>query len=108
MYIIAIAWIYVIGMLALSSSSLALGATLFLGAGVAPLALLAWIGSMRRCGRDRRSVMHQGLDDPDGPDPHPDQQHLLNGGTQVHPLVQTRDQVGNRDVDHARGDEPQQ
>lgn len=79
MYIIAIGWLYVVLMMALTSGSFMAGLLTFLGYGLAPVALLLWIlGTPSR--RKRRAlpepsvhVPHQPLHAGDRADPQRDQ-----------------------------------
>lgn len=104
MIIAALAWLYVIGMIALTVGSAARGIATFLVVGVLPLAFIVWILGRRV---RKRSVLDQRLHRSDGADAQGDEQHLLQGGGQVHPPVQSGDQVGHGDVDHARRDKAQ-
>ena len=106
MYIVAIAWIYVISMASIAMPSLLAGVSVFLGAGLVPLLLLGWLAGLRRAGR--QSVPDETAQQRNGADSQPDEGHLLQGGAQVDAPVQARDQVRDRHVDHARGDEPEQ
>jgi hypothetical protein len=108
MYIVAIAWVYVVGMMALGSRSLAQGFAIALVIGAGPLVVLAGLGSLRRRRSRPSSVADEGRHQGNGSNAQSDQPDLLHGGAQVHPLVEAGDQIGDRDVDHARGDESQQ
>jgi hypothetical protein len=107
MYIVAIAWVYVIGMLSLGMPSFAYGLVVFLALGIGPLAALAWIASLRPA-RPSVRVIDERLHGGDGADAQADERDLLQGRAQVDALVQPGDEVGDRHVDHARRDEPQQ
>ncbi len=100
------AWIYVIGMVSIAMPSLVAGVGVFLGAGLVPLLLLGWLAGLRRAGV--RSVTDEAAQQRNGADSQSDEGHLLQGSAQVDALVQARDQVCNRHVDHAGGDEPEQ
>lgn len=54
MHIVIIAWLFVIGVMALALSDPLAGAAWFLVAGLSPVALLLWLG-----GRRRRSVLQR-------------------------------------------------
>lgn len=75
MYIVAIAWLYVVGMMALTASSVLGGLGIFLGYGAAPLALLLWImGSPRR---KKSRLADEQLSYPNRPDTKKNQRDLL-------------------------------
>lgn len=104
MIIAALAWLYVIGMIALTVGSVARGIAVFLLVGVLPIVFIVWmLGTRVR----NRSMFDQRLHRGDGADAQGDEHDLLQRGVQVHPPVQARDQVGHGDVDHARRDESQ-
>ena len=77
MIIAALAWLYVIGMIALTVGSAARGIATFLVVGVLPLAFIVWILGRRV---RKRSVLDQRLHRSDGADAQGDEQHLLQGG----------------------------
>lgn len=104
MIIAALAWLYVIGMIALTVGSVARGIATFVVVGVLPIMLVVWmLGTRVR----NRSVPDQRLHTGDGADAQGDEQHLLQRGGKVDAPVQAGDEVGHRDVDHARRDETQ-
>lgn len=74
MYIVAIGWLYVVLMMALTERSLVAGVLTFCAYGLAPLALFLWlVGTPAR--RRRRSVRHtvdQSVSENDGADTQPD------------------------------------
>jgi hypothetical protein len=107
MYIVAIAWVYVIGMLSLGMRSFGSGLAVFLLLGLGPLAVLAWIAALR-AGRRSVRVFDERAYGRNGADAQADERHLLQGRAQVDPLVQPGDQIRDRDVDHAGRDETQQ
>ena len=76
MYIIAIGWLYVVLMMALTENSLVAGiATLFFF-GLLPVAILLWLGGThgRRKARQKAHLLpDQRPRQGDGSDPHPDQ-----------------------------------
>lgn len=75
MYIVAIAWLYVVGMMALTASSALAGIAILIGYGLAPLGLLLWImGSPRR---KKSRLANEQLGDPDGTDAEKNQRDLL-------------------------------
>jgi len=47
MYIVVIGWVYVIGMLSLGANSLAAGLSMFVGVGLVPVVLLAYLARLR-------------------------------------------------------------
>lgn len=53
MYIVAIAWIYVMLMVSVMQPTVFRGVVTFVGAGLAPLALLLWLVGTPRRRRDR-------------------------------------------------------
>lgn len=66
MYIVIIAWLYVVVLMALAESSLTMALLTLFGYGLLPLAVLVWI-----VGWPKRRVsrpVHQLSDQPDGPD----------------------------------------
>lgn len=70
MYIVAIGWLYVVLMMALSETSVVAGVMTFFWYGLLPLALLLWlIGTPRR---RKASLAEQGSGKPDGGDSQPD------------------------------------
>jgi hypothetical protein len=100
MLLIASGWLRVVARMALAADSLGM----FLGLALAPVALMSWLAARRaRSVRVAREHAHP----VDGCDPQPDQQHLLSGGAQLRPSVQPGDEVGDRHIDHAGGNESQ-
>jgi hypothetical protein len=51
MHIVAIAWLFVIALMALTLSQPLAGAAFFIGVGLAPVALAAWVALRRQRGR---------------------------------------------------------
>ncbi len=72
MYIVAIAWIYVVLMMAISEKSVIAGILTFTLYGVLPLAILAMIGGRRRISASDESA-DQHVDEHDGTDAKRDQ-----------------------------------
>jgi hypothetical protein len=73
MYIVAIAWLYVTLMMALTEPTVAAGVLTFLFYGLLPCALLVWLVGTPQRRRNRLRVMaEQELDQPDRADPKPD------------------------------------
>jgi biotin transporter BioY len=69
MYIVAIAWLYVTLMMALTEPSLTAGVLTFLFFGLLPCALLLWIvGTPQRRRNKSAQVAEQELGQPDGSD----------------------------------------
>ena len=99
MYIVAIAWLYVTVLMAATEPSLVGGVLTFLAYGAAPLALFLYLFGRRR---PRSAPAGEPADQPDQRHAEADQQHLLRGRAEGGPPVQARDQIGDRDVDHAR------
>jgi len=77
MHIVVMAWLFVIGTMALTSASVLGGLAFFAGAGVAPVAFYAWI-KLRRLramrGAVGRSVRQEPVDGGDDADARRDQQ----------------------------------
>jgi hypothetical protein len=74
MYIVAIAWLYVTLMMALTEPNIVAGALTFLFYGLLPCALLLWLfGTPQRRRNRLRKIPQQHLDQPDGTDAKPDQ-----------------------------------
>lgn len=73
MYIIAIAWLYVTLLMALTEPNIAAGLLTFLFYGLFPCALLIWIvGTPQRRRNRLRVVAQEPLDQPDRADTQPD------------------------------------
>ena len=78
MYIVAIAWLYVILMMALTESSIIGGILTFLFYGLLPCGLLLWIvGTPQRRRNRLAKAAEQPLGKSDGADAEADQHHLL-------------------------------
>ncbi len=76
MYIIAIAWIYVTLLMAITEANITAGILTFVLYGLAPLALLLWLlGTPARRQRSRRNAqqLDQVVSDGDGADSRADQ-----------------------------------
>ncbi|MEW5889547.1 MAG: hypothetical protein AB1768_10985 [Pseudomonadota bacterium] len=73
MYIVAIAWLYVVFMMALTESSLVGGVMTFLLYGLAPLALFLWLVGTPRRRRLARKTSHGEVGELDRGDAEPDQ-----------------------------------
>lgn len=60
MWIVAIAWIYVVGLMALTETSIVAGVMTFIGYCVIPLSILFYItgGKRRRARRERQAAEH--------------------------------------------------
>ena len=86
MYIVAIAWVYVIGIVALGMRTFAGGVGLFLALGLGPLVVLAWMTGLRGR-RQSVGVVDQGPHRGNGGDPQSDEDDLVEGGAQVDALV---------------------
>jgi len=72
MHLVIMAWLFVIGTMALTMSSVVAGLAFFAGVGVAPVALYAWL-RLRRAGASR-SVLQERVDRRDDGDAGRDQQ----------------------------------
>lgn len=68
MYIVAIAWLFIMLTLSLGASTVLGGTALFFGAGLAPVALAGWL-----LARGRRSMGQQRMHDADQTDTRRDQ-----------------------------------
>lgn len=70
MYIVAIAWLYVVLMMALTAKSFFGGVMMLFGYGLLPLALLLWLtgAPQRKRRRLLREASQHGLGKPDGAD----------------------------------------
>lgn len=69
MYIVAIAWLYVALMMAITEPSVAAGILTFVFYGLLPCALLLWlVGTPQRRRQKLRQVMQQEIDQPDRAD----------------------------------------
>ncbi|HVY05403.1 MAG TPA: hypothetical protein VHB46_05455 [Burkholderiales bacterium] len=71
MYIVAIGWLFVVAMMAITSASVLAGFTVFLGYGVLPLGLFLWIAGTpqrRRRAAALREVADEEADQRDRPD----------------------------------------
>jgi len=113
--IVAIAWLYVVAMVALLAGGVWRCIGLFVGLGLGPLLFLLWIAARgsRHRGRNRQvraqSLMpDERLHERDRGNAEPNQQHLLDGGGKVDAPMQSGDQVGDRNVNHAGGNKAQQ
>ena len=103
-YIVAIAWLYVVILMSVTETNVTAGILTFVFYGLLPLSVLLWlIGTPARRRRllDKTKPPHHNLDPGDGENSQADQGDLLDGGTELRATVQTGNQVGNRDVDHA-------
>lgn len=82
MYIVAIAWLFVTLLMALTEPSITAGVLSFGFYGLAPLALFLWlVGTPQRRRAQARALADEAVDqavrEPDGGNPGADQQHLL-------------------------------
>lgn len=78
MYIVAMAWLYVAGIMAFTETSVTAGLLTFVFYGLAPLALLLWlVGTPQRKRNKLRQMAGQAAGEPDGADAQRDEQHLL-------------------------------
>lgn len=77
MYIIAIAWLYVVTLMAATEKSIAAGLLTFIFYGLLPCALLLWIlGVKHRRHYKDRQLLEQDIRNPDRGDAERDEQHL--------------------------------
>ena len=82
MYIVAIGWLYVAMLIALSAQSVTGGVLSFLFYGLMPSALLLWLGgskARRQRRRHQELLAHQRADKGNGGDAETNQQDLLDG-----------------------------
>lgn len=81
MYIVAIAWLYVTLLMALTETSITAAVLTFLFYGLLPCALLLWLLGTPQRWRDRIKAQRQSMQDtlhqPDGTNTKRDQDHLL-------------------------------
>lgn len=107
MYIVAIAWLYVTFMMAITEKSVVAGVMTFVFYGLAPLALLLWLvgtpARRRRAARRSQSMGQNEVNAPDAADAQPDQNDLLQSGGELGPLVQPGNEIRDGNVDHAGG-----
>ena len=74
MYIIAIAWMYVVILMAVTEKSLAAGLLTFIFYGLLPCALLLWLlGTKHRRNYQSRSLLDENVRNPDSGDSQTDQ-----------------------------------
>jgi hypothetical protein len=68
MWIVAIAWIYVVGLMAVTETSVVAGVMTFLGYCVLPLSILFYLtgGKRRRAARERAAIARSQTDDGGG------------------------------------------
>ena len=68
MWIVAIAWIYVVGLMAVTETSVVAGVMTFLGYCVLPLSILFYLtgGKRRRAARERAAIARSQADDGGG------------------------------------------
>lgn len=68
MWIVAIAWIYVVGLMAVTETSVVAGVMTFLGYCVLPLSILFYLtgGKRRRAARERAAIVRSQTDDGGG------------------------------------------
>ena len=74
MYIIAIAWMYVVILMAVTEKSFAAGLLTFIFYGLLPCALLLWLlGTKHRRNYKSKNLLDENVRDPDGGDSQTDQ-----------------------------------
>lgn len=120
MYIVAIAWVYVALMMAITEQSVIAGVMTLLFYGLAPLALFLWIfgtparrrAAARRPDADDLPSVGVAVDEVvnqhDAADPGRNEEHLLHRGAELGTPVQAGNEVGHGDVDHAGRTDAQQ
>lgn len=103
MHLVVIAWLYVIGTMALATSSWLAGIALFVFVGLGPV--LLWLfaaGRRRRMRRGQASGLEQRVHHGDDGNAQSDQDELAHRLHGLGPAVQARDEVGDGDVEKAR------
>ncbi len=97
MYIVAIAWLYVVILMSITETSITAGILTFAFYGVLPLALLLWLMGtpIRRRLRQQSQAVDQAMDAGDGQHAQPDQGDLADGRAELRTPVESRDQIGN-------------
>lgn len=120
MYIVAIAWVYVALMMAVTEQSVIAGVMTLLFYGLVPLALFLWIfgtparrrAAARRPENDGEASVgvpvDQVMDQHDAADPGRNEEHLLHRGAELGAPVQAGNEIGHGDVDHAGRTDAQQ
>ena len=74
MYIIVIAWLYVVILMAATEKTVTAGLLTFIFYGLVPCALLLWIlGAKHRRHYRNKQLLEQDVREPDGSDPQADQ-----------------------------------
>lgn len=102
MYIVALAWLYVAVLMAVTEPNWVAGTLSFLAYGLGPLALFLWLaGTPVRRARSAEQAIDDVVGTDDRADAQSDQKDLGEGRGELGALVQPRDEVGDRDVDHA-------
>jgi hypothetical protein len=102
MYIVAIAWLYVTLMMAITENSVVGGVLTFVFYGLAPLGLFLWVfGTPARRRRKLASMRQDQMNSPDTADTQSNERDLLDGGGQRGALVEARNEIGNGDIHHA-------
>jgi hypothetical protein len=96
MYVIAIGWLYVIVLMALTAGSVVSGLAILFFFGVLPVGLVLWLNGTRRASRVGKKVLGQ----PDRADSERDERDLLRSRAQLRPPMQAGDEVGDRNVEH--------
>lgn len=113
MHIVTLGWLYVVALMALAEHTITAGLLTLVFYGLAPLALFLWLAGTPRRRRARRTegpsskasavdVGNQSFHKDDGADAQADHERLLEGRAEFGTPMQTRDEVGDGDVDHAR------
>ena len=106
MYIVAIAWLYVAILMSITETSVTAGVLTLVFYGLLPLGLLLWlVGTpVRRRRRllDQTETVDQPVNSGNRENAQAYQADLLNRGTELGATMQPGNQVGDRDVDHAR------
>lgn len=106
MHLVLIAWLYVSLLVAATEPNLVGSIMSFLFYGLIPCAIIAHIGTSGQ--RKKRRRLREMAGQHDSAEAKGDKYDLPGRGADVAALVQAGDQVGDGDVDHARGGDRQQ
>ena len=102
MYIVAIAWLYVTLMMAITENSVVGGVLTFVFYGLAPLGLFLWVfGTPARRRRKLASMRQDQMNSPDAANSQTNQGDLLDSRGQRSASVKAGDEIGNGDIHHA-------
>lgn len=110
MYIVVIAWLYVVLLMAILESSWIAGLMTLLVYGIVPLAILIYVtGTPQRWRRQKHlHVADQPVSDSNRQDSKGDEHTLHQGIPKTDLFVQTGNEIRHRDINHAGGSEGQE